>query len=90
MISINTKAEIIEEFVRGNTHADGSYTYPEIEQFVRYNDIGVPLAQSLEYGLCILTDEGEKAVESTWINLCMLLNIDSDGEYTELADLFRG
>jgi hypothetical protein len=84
------QCELIEEFVRGNTHADGTYSYPEVAAFVRANDLGIPLAQANEYGLAILTDDGNKIIRDTWRSLCNLLSVDPDGEYTELSDLFHG
>jgi hypothetical protein len=90
MIVSDLQCELIEEFVRGNTHADGTYSYPEVAAFIKANDLGVPLAQANEYGLARLMEDGEKLVQETWTNLCNLLSIDPDGDYEELSDLFNG
>ena len=90
MISTELQAEMIETFVRGNTLNDGTFTYAEVEAFVRFNDLGVPLAQAVEFSLADLTPAGEALVEATWRNMCFMLDVDPEGDYTELADLFNG
>lgn len=90
MTDIEIKCEIIEEFVRGNTLPDGSYTYREVQEFVRVNDLGVPLAQANEYGLATLTERGEEVINATWADLCELVGVDPHAEYLSIRDMLNG
>lgn len=60
--------------------------YPLLEDFFNYNDVGIPLAQALNYGLCVLTEEGEEAIQETWEFLCVLGQKDPNANNYESID----
>jgi hypothetical protein len=39
----------------------------EFEDFIEYNDLGLPLAHLANQGLCSITNEGEGYIEETWL-----------------------
>jgi len=87
MNTIEEKCSLIEEFVREY----GSQEYADLSQeyinFLQYNDLGVPIAQSVCYGLVELTEDGETVVEETWNNLCTMVQTDADKEYTSIFEM---
>jgi hypothetical protein len=86
-MDINEKCEIIEELMRDhidNNLLDGN----EIDEFVSFNNLGIPLAQSISYNLATLTALGEEIVEGTWVSMCELLEVDPNKDYQDLDDLF--
>jgi hypothetical protein len=86
MTSLETKCNIIEEFMRDNRVF---YPADKLTAFVSYNDFGIPMAQAVAYNLVILTDEGDSRVEETWKNFCELLGIPADGDYDDYDDCVR-
>lgn len=86
-MEIEAKASIIEEFIR-----DFVLHAPQIPQdiveFMTYNDVGIPLAQCVTYGLATATDEGEIVIEETWRGLCQMVDADPDKDYDDLDDVF--
>lgn len=86
-MNIKTKCEIIEEFIRD--HAELPTENNHLLQFLEINDLGIPLAQSVCYGLTTLTPEGEEIIEDTWTDFCSLLSVNPNGEYDELSDMFN-
>jgi hypothetical protein len=62
----------------------------QLEEFFRFNDVGIPLAQAFNYGLCTLLEEGESAIEETWLYLCNISNKDpySNG-YENIDDVLE-
>ena len=63
---------------------------PRYSDFLQVHDIGIPCAYLLVTDKAILTDSGRESVEQTWQALCDLLEIDSNGEYEDLYDMFVG
>jgi hypothetical protein len=86
-MDIETKCSIIEEFMREHV-LNELFEGDEIDKFISYNDLGIPLAQSVAYELATLTAEGKNLVEETWESLCAMFEIDHEGEYEDLDDLF--
>lgn len=84
-MEIETKAKIIEEFLRDEDILE-EFPEDEVVSFFEYNDMGIPLSQALIYGLATLTSLGESAVEETWFMLCAIFGIDPNGEYEDLND----
>ena len=76
-----TKAEIIVQFTQDSFNDE---TY---DDFFNYNDLGVPLAIAVAQDMVILTDEGEKTLDETWQDLCLLFNANPDSEYESIDDL---
>lgn len=89
-MDLEQKCAVLEEFSRAFT--TGEIDREFFSDFVIYNDLGLPLAQGLVYGLAELTDQGEKQVEETWVQLCELLFLDPTEEYEdfdEMLDIFE-
>jgi hypothetical protein len=79
-INIEDKAKIISQMVHAYSDQE------QLEEFFRFNDVGIPLAQAFHYGLCTLLEEGESAIEETWIYLCKLSNKDPHADNYENID----
>jgi hypothetical protein len=61
----------------------------ELEDFVEYNDLGLPLAYLIHTNLVAVTEEGMPYVDETFNLLCTALGLDSDEEYTSLNELME-
>lgn len=59
------------------------------EDFISYNDLGLPLAFLIDSELVTPTEVAKKYVEETWIILLKSLDIDEDTGFTSLEDLFN-
>lgn len=59
------------------------------EEFVSYNDLGLPLAFLIDSELVTPTEIAKKYVEETWFILLKSLEIESDLGFTCLEDLFN-
>ena len=80
MLTIEEKARIISQAPQA------FLDLPILEDFFKYNDVGIPLSQALNYGLCTLLEEGEEAIEETWEYLCVLGNKDPNLDTYENID----
>lgn len=59
-----------------------------LEDFFFYNDVGIPLAQAFDCGLCELLPEGENAINETWNYLCMIGKKDPNSDdYDNISDI---
>lgn len=85
-MDIETKCSIIEEFMREYILND-DYDEYDVDSFLEYNDIGVPLAQAVIYNLANPTPEGSFLLQETWILFCEMLGIDPEGEYEDMDDI---
>jgi hypothetical protein len=59
------------------------------EDFMSYNDLGLPLAFLIDSELVTATEIAKKYVEETWIILLKSLDINEDIGFTCLEDLFN-
>ena len=59
----------------------------ELEDFIEYNDLGLPLAYVIHTGLASVTDDGIGYVDETFNLLVSSLGLDLDGEYESLNEL---
>jgi len=59
----------------------------ELEDFVEYNDLGLPLAYCIHTELANITDEGIVYIDETFDLLVSSLGLDLDGEYETLNEL---
>lgn len=57
--------------------------------FIEYNDLGLPLAYLINTDLATPTDEGIKYIDETFSLLCAALELDIDGEYNSLIEMFK-
>ena len=85
-MNIESISKILEEFSRDFTIGEIDREY--FSDFVIYNDIGLPLAQSVVYDLAVPTEDGKALIIETWKNLCEILEADPDEEYEVLDELF--
>ncbi len=60
----------------------------EFNDFVEYNDIGLPLAFMITENIVESTQVGEIYVNEAWELLCAALNVDSKQNYDTLEDMF--
>lgn len=60
----------------------------EFDDFVEYNDIGLPLAFMITENIVESTQIGEIYVNEAWELLCAALNVDSKQNYDTLEDMF--
>jgi hypothetical protein len=63
----------------------------DFEEFVRMNDLGLPLAFHANEGLATLSEKGKQLVEQTWIALLEMIGIDDVGfeDVEELLDAWK-
>jgi hypothetical protein len=61
----------------------------ELEDFIEYNDLGLPLAYLIHTGLVTVTDEGIIYVDETFDLLVSSLGLDLEGEYETLNELME-
>ena len=59
----------------------------ELQDFVEYNDLGLPLAYLIHTNLVTPTDEGMPYVDETFDLLVSSLGLDLDTEYESLNQL---
>ena len=60
----------------------------EFEDFISYNDLGLPLAFLIDSEIVTPTEIATKYIEETWVILLASLNIEDSG-FESLDDLFR-
>jgi hypothetical protein len=60
----------------------------QLEDFIEYNDIGLPLAYGFAEELAKPTEIGTKYVNETYALLVEALDISPDLEYDSLEDMF--
>jgi hypothetical protein len=58
------------------------------EDFIQYNDLGLPLAFLIDSELVTPTEVAKKYIEETWAILLKSLEINEDIGFTCLEDLF--
>ena len=62
-------------------------TNPNLNEFRKYNDIGLPLAYLIAQDLVEPKgDDSLKYIDDTWRMLCESLGIDPNGDYKDSAD----
>lgn len=59
------------------------------EDFISYNDLGLPLAFLIDSELVTPTELAKGYIEETWTILLKSLEIEKDSGFTCLEDLFR-
>jgi hypothetical protein len=60
----------------------------DFEDFVAYNDIGLPLAFMIAEDIVVSNPVAEVYVNEAWELLCSALNVDSKQDYDSLEDMF--
>lgn len=59
------------------------------EDFVSYNDLGLPLAFLIDSDIVVPNEIAKKYIEETWVILLKSLEINEDVGFTCLEDLFN-
>ena len=59
----------------------------ELEDFVEYNDLGLPLAYLIHTNLVTINESGIPYIDETFNLLCEGVGVDLDGEYESLNEL---
>lgn len=59
------------------------------QQFFFWGDIGLPLAFHIDRGYAENpSNDGIEVIEETWKVFCDMCNVDPDGDYLNLSDIF--
>ena len=61
----------------------------ELQDFVEYNDLGLPLAYLIHTDLVSVNESGIPYVDETFNLLCKGLGVDLDAEYESLNELME-
>jgi len=61
----------------------------ELQDFVEYNDLGLPLAYLIHTNLVSVNESGISYVDETFNLLCTGLGVDLDEEYESLNELME-
>ena len=61
----------------------------DLEDFITYNDLGLPLAYLIHTDLATPTEAGIQYVEETFNLLCAALELDLESEYNSLIEMFN-
>lgn len=80
--NLDTRAEILAELWMN--YRDDS----QFEDFIDYNDLGLPLAYASANKIVKLTNQGESLLNETFDLLLSALDIPEDEGYESLEDLF--
>ena len=79
-----TKCEFIEGFskicIEDKVHDD----------FVTYNDLGIPLAIAVVAEIADLKGNGKEIIDETFALMCELLELDPNVEYADFDDFIAG
>lgn len=62
----------------------------EFEDFIEYNDIGLPMSYAVSNGLAKLTDIGERFIDESFDLLLAGLGIEEDTGFETLDELLGG
>jgi len=49
------------------------------QEFIEFNDLGLPLAYLAKENLCTVSDDGEKYIAETWKLFLISLDIEDEG-----------
>jgi hypothetical protein len=61
----------------------------EFQDFISYNDLGLPLAFAVDSELVTITDIAKQYIEETWSILLKSLEINEDVGFSDLEELFN-
>ena len=61
----------------------------DFEDFISYNDLGLPIAFAIDSELVIANDIAKKYIEETWFILLKSLDINEDIGFTCLEDILN-
>ena len=81
--SFLTKCEILAE-----VHLEATWNI-DLNDFRFYNDLGLPLAYSVDKDLIEVKEGGKEYIEETWNNLCKMLGVDKEEEFEDSDDMLQ-
>jgi hypothetical protein len=81
MTDFDSKCEILGQF-----HSNYS-AQKEFQDFMEFNDLGLPLAFFVSEGLCKVSDDGVRYINETWDLFIASLEIEDTG-FSTLEDVF--
>ena len=81
MTDFTSKCEILGDFY--SNYRDEK----DFEDFMEFNDLGLPLAYFVAQSLCDVSDDGVRYINDTWDLFIASLEI-SDTGFTNLSDVF--
>jgi hypothetical protein len=85
-VDLKTKAQIIVDFAYRFTDSDNE----DFQDFLDYNDLGIPLAVAITNDLCEINDKGMKVFEETYTLLLVELKVpDIYKDYEELDEILE-
>ena len=61
----------------------------DFQDFIIYNDIGLPLSYYINTEIVSPLDEAYKYVEETYLLFCAAVGVDDEKEYDNLNDIFK-
>ena len=79
-----TKCEFIEQFAKMSIEAE------VYQDFITYNDLGIPLAVCVVAELVDVKDEAKEIIDETFLLMCELLEVDPNVEYADFDDFMDG
>jgi hypothetical protein len=56
--------------------------------FFQSHELGLPLAYALEKDFFVDTEKTHRFIESSWVDLCEMLDVDPDENYESMKDMF--
>ena len=77
----SNKVEILGEFYQNYRDDE------DLQDFIEFNDLGLPLAYLASEGLCSISDDGSKYINETWSLLLVALEIEDEG-FESLNQIF--
>jgi hypothetical protein len=81
--SFLTKCEILAE-----VHLEATWNI-DLNDFRDYNDLGLPLAYSVDKDLIEIKEGGKEHIEDSWNNLCEMLGVNKEDEFEDSDDMLE-
>ena len=81
--SFSTKCEILAE-----VYVEATWN-SQLFEFAEQQDIGLPLGYMIHKEIATATPSGTWYIDSTWKDLCELLKVDSEAEYTSAEEILK-
>lgn len=60
----------------------------EWSAFFEWADVGLPMAYLSHLNLIDIKDDAKHYIDDTWIELCNIISVDAEAEYTSLKEFF--
>ena len=61
----------------------------EFQDFIDFNDLGLPLAYFASERLCEVSDDGARYIMETWLLFLKGLGLEDTGSWDDLDDVFE-